>query len=92
MVLSDPVSYTHLDVYKRQGYVTSRHEEAMNELLRTFKLIRTGQLRVNSFLSAKVFPSGSILDRIEYSFKYLDVPQLIQYQYMDCLLYTSRCG
>ena len=70
---------------RQYGYVTSRHEEAMNELLNAFKLIRTGQLRVNSFLSAKVFPSGSILDRIEYSFKYLDVPHLIQYQYMEIM-------
>ena len=57
----------------------------MNEILRAFKLIRTGQLRVNSFLSAQIFPSGSILDRIEYSFKYLDVPHLIQYQYMEIM-------
>lgn len=70
---------------RQYGYITSRHEEAMNEILRAFKLIRTGQLRVNSFLSAKIFPSGSILDRIEYSFKYLDVPHLIQYQYMEIM-------
>ena len=32
---------------RQYGYVTSRHEEAMNEILRAFKLIRTGPRRVN---------------------------------------------
>ena len=33
MVTSKPVSYTHLDVYKRQhkGYVTKAHKEALSK-------------------------------------------------------------
>ncbi len=77
---------TELQKSNRQyGYIGGRHHEAVEDLLEALNLVREGNLRVNSILSAQLLPSGSIIDRIHYSFKYLDIAHLQQYKYVRIL-------
>lgn len=67
---------------KQYGYIGGRYLESMESLFEVFQDVKDGNLRVNNLLSSKLLPSGSILDRIHYSWKYLDVPHLQQYRHM----------
>ena len=78
LVASDAVSYTHLDVYKRQGYDT-------------FFLTGTdehGQKIENKAREAGVTPQEYV-DNIVVGIK--ELWRLMDVDYSDCLLYTSRC-
>lgn len=70
---------------RQYGYVGGRHQEAVEHLLDAMDDVRDGNIRVNSLLSSKLLPSGSIIDRIYYSFKYLDVAHTQQLKYMRML-------
>lgn len=67
---------------KQYGYLGARYVEAMSSMVDILKDIKDGNLRVNSLLSSNLFPTGSLIDRIEFSFKYLDVEYLRQYTYI----------
>ena len=70
---------------KQYGYLGGRHITAMENLMLALNDVRNGNLRVNSLLSSKLLSTGSLLDRINKSFKYLDVAHIQQLQYMTIL-------
>ena len=86
-----PVSYTHLDVYKRQGLTELIVTKDMTE--RKTKMIELG----DAFIA---FPGGTgTLEEIaevmsKVSLGQLDAPCILydlNGYYDSCLLYTSRC-
>ena len=78
----DPVSYTHLDVYKRQGQssygVKPVSEEGSKRLVRA----AIEHALAHDLPSVSLVHKGNIMKYTEGGFK--------QWGY-DCLLYTSRC-
>lgn len=70
---------------RQYGYIGGRHHEAVEDLINALDDVRDGNVRVNSLLSAKLLPSGSLIDRIHYSFKYLDIAHMQQYKYIRIL-------
>lgn len=77
---------TDLQPSDRQfGYIGGRYTEAMEHLTKAFMDVRLGKIRVNSLLCSELLPSGSIIDRIEYSLKYLDVAHRNQLRYIRIL-------
>lgn len=66
------------------GY-TGKQKEASLRLSTKLMDIRNGNLRPNNLLSERLLYSGSILDKIHYSFNYLDTENLKQYEYTRIL-------
>ena len=91
-----PVSYTHLDVYKRQG------KEFVEQLEAKMKEIGVGEIGV---ISGRYYAMDrdNRWDRVELAYNALtsgegvkgtDAPAAVQASYDNdktCLLYTSRC-
>ena len=69
----------------RYGFRGTRFKEAIDRLTSRIYLIKQGNNRPQNFLSSKIYPSGSIIDKINYSLIYLDMPHLRQYEYVSFL-------
>lgn len=67
------------------GYVNSREKEANIRLLAKIDDIKKGNIRPNQLLSSPLLVSGSILNKIHYSFNNLDTEHLQQYEYTRIL-------
>lgn len=63
------------------GYVGSRYGEAMESLYSAMEDVKNGTINVNSIFCAKLLPSGSIVDRMNYANEYLDIPNTVQYKH-----------
>ena len=76
----EPVSYTHLDVYKRQGL---RHSTIIGLLKRMEK---------NNFVRVEVNPEDHRCRQVILLDKAFELGREMKEhrKYMDCLLYTSR--
>lgn len=70
---------------RQYGYLGGRYLEAMESLVRALQDVARGSIRVNSLLSSKLLPTGTIIDRIKYTWTHLDVPHKQQYRYMRLL-------
>ena len=84
--LGNPVSYTHLDVYKRQGYINARAIRLDPYL----DVVIHHPLDWNKYLQCCSPLSGKSMNTP------FDIPCAQPYpdhtgEYGDCLLYTSRC-
>lgn len=67
------------------GYAGGRQKEANNRLMLKIIDIKNGNLRPNNLLSSELLLSGSILNKINYAFEYLDTEHLKQYDYTRIL-------
>ena len=82
-----PVSYTHLDVYKRQGYLARQTVKHLVDA----KMIETKKAAlVNERVASAMVEELALEDRIN------DEVRVILEAFQDdmrktCLLYTSRC-
>ena len=76
------VSYTHLDVYKRQDHLTPAQQRASDRLCEEFPSVLTPKLGLTHLLEYQIrFTDTKIVRSHPYKF----APPKI------CLLYTSRC-
>ena len=92
----EPVSYTHLDVYKRQGYLADQHNVSARTLWNWYaqyrKLGYAGLVdRVRSDKGKSRFLKAHPAVRAYLENKYLGERLSIRLVYQACLLYTSRC-
>ena len=85
------VSYTHLDVYKRQGYSTPR-------VVETPGILDPSQLKLKYNISGqnKINPSrisgyGQFSRKFYWGENRVFINAGVRAQHWDCLLYTSRC-
>lgn len=69
----------------RYGYVGGRYSEASLELFNELQLIKNGNVTLSSLYSSKLYPTKSVLERIDYMNAWLSVPDLRQYKYFKLL-------
>ena len=66
-------------------YIGAREKEANIRLINKIADIKNGNVRPNQLLSSPLLNSGSILNKITYSFDNLDTEHLQQYEYTRIL-------
>ena len=106
LLISDAVSYTHLDVYKRQGdlyvFVDECHRTQSGELHKAMKAILPHALLIGftgtPLLKADKQKSIEVFGRYIHTYKFDQAVRegvVLDLRYeardIDCLLYTSRC-
>ena len=100
-----PVSYTHLDVYKRQGYLILPNSRRCNSLLRkSFRRIKRRMASINvgnPFIGSSIRAAPNTIIRLSgrdnacRHSTLLSIRKLLSESVfgitVTCLLYTSRC-
>lgn len=70
---------------RQYGYKSARYELSMQRLIEKFQLIKDGNLYPSHLLSSNLLTTGSILEKINYGFTYLDPTHIKQYEYTRIL-------
>ena len=77
----EPVSYTHLDVYKRQEVISIPVSDGTE---RDFAIMDTFEFEGQGYLAVSLIEGDEIQEGV-YIYRYHNAED------GDCLLYTSRC-
>ena len=103
MLLMYPVSYTHLDVYKRQ--VDDREKDRLEQTVKRMKskletvqimemeqkVVKEYEAEINKNNKTKYHLKESEKRKVIQKWKFEHMKGKQREKVMDCLLYTSRC-